>query len=288
MYWPTACGKTALTIELAKQYNSEVINADSRQIYRGMNIGTGKVTEEEMQGIPHHLLDILDIHEMYGVGEFAPEARRIIAEIHARGKLPILSGGTGLFIDAVIWNFSIPEVPADWAYRDELEAFREKEGNEALWQKLNEIDPDYASELDPRNYRYVIRGLEIFKATGKSKKVLGQKTESPYDFLRITPYDGDREKLYEKINRRVEEMFRAGLIEEVSNLLANYELQPASSTTDEILEKLPGLNAIGYREILPYLAQTQSLERTLELVQQNNRHYAKRQLTWFRRYNPLI
>ncbi len=192
-----------------------MINADSRQIYRGMNIGTGKVTAEEMQGVPHHLLDILDIHEMYGVGEFAPEARRIIAEIYARGKLPILSGGTGLFIDAVVGNFSIPEVPADWEYRDELEIFREKEGNEALWQKLNKIDPDYASELDPRNYRYVIRGLEIYKATGKSKKALGQKTESPYDFLRITPYDGDREKLYENINLRVKKMFDEGLVEEV-------------------------------------------------------------------------
>lgn len=283
IYWPTACGKTALTIEIAKQYNGEVINADSRQIYRGMNIGTGKVTQEEMQGVPHHLLDILDIHEMYGVGEFAPEARRIIADITARGKLPILSGGTGLFIDSVIGNFTIPEVPADWEYRDELEAFRDKEGNEALWEKLNAVDPDYASELDPRNYRYVIRGLEIWKATWQSKKVLGQKTESPYDFLRITPYDGDREKLYNKINQRVEEMFRMGLIEEVSNLL--WAHNPAD---EDILSLLPGLNAIGYREILPYLAQTQSLERTLELVQQNSRHYAKRQLTWFRRYNPEI
>ena len=288
IYWPTACGKTALTIELAQKYNGEVINADSRQIYRGMNIGTGKVTEEEMQGVPHHLLDILDTHEMYGVGEFAPEARRIIADITARGKLPILSGGTWLFIDAVVWNFTIPEVPADWEYRDELEAFREKEGNEALWGKLNAVDPDYASELDPRNYRYVIRGLEIWKATGQSKKVLGQKTESPYDFLRITPYDGDREKLYQKINQRVEQMFQQGLIDELDGLLKNYELRITNYEIPEILEKLPWLNAIGYREILPYLARTQSLEKTLELVQQNSRHYAKRQLTWFRRYNPEI
>ena len=283
IYWPTACGKTALTIELAKKYNGEVINADSRQIYRGMNIGTGKVTEEEMQGVPHHLLDILDIHEMYGVGEFAPEARKIIADITARSKLPILSGGTGLFIDAVIWNFTIPEVPADWDYRDELEAFRDKEGNEALWEKLNAVDPDYAKVLDPRNYRYVIRGLEVWKATGHSKMELGQQTESPYDFLRITPYDGDREKLYQKINKRVEEMFHSGLIDEVSNLLGDNN--PAD---ENILSILPWLNAIGYREILPYFAHTQSLERTLELVQQNNRHYAKRQLTWFRRYNDAI
>lgn len=283
IYWPTACGKTALTIELALKYNGEVINADSRQIYRGMNIGTGKVTEEEMQGIPHHLLDILDIHEMYGVGEFAPEARRIIADITARGKLPILSGGTGLFIDAVVWNFTIPEVPADWEYRDELELFREKEGNEALWEKLNAVDPDYASELDPRNYRYVIRGLEIWKSTGQSKKVLGQKTESPYDFLRITPYNGDREKLYEKINQRVEEMFQLGLIEEVTQLLGKHK-----PTETDILDIFPGLNAIGYREIFPYLVGKETLEKTLELVQQNSRHYAKRQLTWFRRYNDAI
>lgn len=234
------------------------------------------------------MLDILNINEMYGVGEFAPEARRIIADITARGKLPILSGGTGLFIDAVVGNFAIPEVPADWEYRDELEAFREKEGNEALWEKLNAVDPDYASELDPRNYRYVIRGLEIWKATGQSKKVLGQKTESPYDFLRITPYDGNREKLYNKINQRVEEMFRGGLVEEVDGLLKNYEWRITNDEIPEILEKLPWLNAIGYREVLPYLAETQSLEKTLELVQQNSRHYAKRQLTWFRRYNSEI
>ena len=328
IYWPTACGKTALTIDLAKKYNGEVINADSRQIYRGMNIGTGKVTAGEMEGVPHHMLDILDIHEMYGVGEFAPEARYIIADITARGKLPILSGGTGLFIDAVIWNFTIPEVPADWEYRDELEAFRDKEGNEALWEKLNAVDPDYASELDPRNYRYVIRGLEIWKATGQSKKVLGQKTESPYDFLRITPYDGDREKLYQKINQRVEQMFQQWLIEEVLKLLEPYfpdfpgtfgdkstqnhweEINSLSTSAsdnqvswrsnsissqtlssdivNQVIDRLPGLNAIGYREILPYLAGTQSLEKTLELVQQNSRHYAKRQLTWFRRYNPRI
>jgi tRNA dimethylallyltransferase len=301
IYWPTACGKTSLTIELAKKYEGEVVNADSRQIYRGMNIGTGKIRPEEMEWIPHHMLDIRDISGLYGVGEFAPEARRIIAEIHARGKLPILSGGTWLFIDSVVGNFTIPEVVADWAYRDELEEFRIKEGNEALWQKLNDVDPGYASELDPRNYRYVIRGLEIWKSTGQSKKVLGQKTESPYDFLCITPYDGDREKLYQKINSRVKEMFENWLIEEVFRLIQNtkYKIQNNWSILkdnpqfcplyfvlciEELLREYPGLNAIGYREILPYLAWESSLEKTIELVQQNSRNYAKRQLTWFRRY----
>ncbi|MBP6921341.1 tRNA (adenosine(37)-N6)-dimethylallyltransferase MiaA [Candidatus Gracilibacteria bacterium] len=285
IYGPTACGKTALTIELARKYNGEVINADSRQIYRGMNIGTGKVTEEEMQSIPHHMLDIRDISELYGVGEFAPEARRIIDEIHARGKLPILSGGTGLFIDSVVGNFTIPEVVADWGYRDELEAFRLKEGNDALWEKLYAVDPDYASDLDPRNYRYVIRGLEIWRETGQSKKLLGQKTESPYDFYRMTPYDGNREKLYETINKRVELMFQTGLIEEVQQLMNNEE---GIMKNDGILKELPGLNAIGYREVLDFLADRISLEQALESVQTNSRHYAKRQLTWFRRYNDEI
>ncbi len=284
IYGPTACGKTRMTIELAKKYDGEVVIADSRQIYRGMNIGTGKVTQEEMQWVIHHMLDIRDITEMYGVGEFAPEGRRIIADIHARGKLPILSGWTGLFIDSVVWNFTIPEVKADWEYRDELELFREKEGNEALWKRLHEVDSDYAQDLDPRNYRYVIRGLEIWKETGRSKKVLGQKTESPYDYLRMTPYDGNRDNLYKNINKRVEEMFQLGLVEEVQKLLNNYELRITNYESREILDKLPGLNAIGYREILDNLAGKVSLKQAIEAVQMNSRHYAKRQLTWFRRY----
>ncbi len=290
IYGPTACGKTALTIELAKKYNGEVVNADSRQIYRGMNIWTGKVTHEEMDWIPHHMIDIRDISEMYGVGEFAPEARSIIEDIHTRWKLPILSGWTGLFIDSVVGNFTIPEVKADWQYRDELEDFRQKEWNEALWNKLHAVDPEYASELDPRNYRYVIRGLEIWKETGKSKKVLWQKMESPYDFLRITPYDGNREKLYEKINLRVEQMFQDGLIDEVFQLLQStkYKVQNEGDILKydalNVIRDYPGLNAIGYREILDFFSWKISELEVLNFVQQNNRHYAKRQLTWFRRY----
>lgn len=285
IYWPTACGKTMLTIEEALKCDGEVVIADSRQIYRGMNIGTGKVTTDEMQWIPHHMLDIRDIDELYGVWDFSPEARRIIDDIHARGKLPILSWWTGLFIDAVTHNFSIPEVPADWDLRNELETFRLEKGNEALWNQLNELDPDYARELDPRNYRYVIRWIEVYKATGESKKNLGQKTESPFHLKYLTPYDGNREALYERINHRVEGMFEAGLVEEVHSLLSIYLPRRTNFTTQEaILAKLPWLNAIGYREILPYLAGEQTLKETIDLVQQNSRHYAKRQLTWFRKY----
>lgn len=277
IYWPTACGKTALTVELAKQYNGEVISADSRQIYRGMNIGTGKITPEEMQGIPHHMLDIRDISESYSVGEYVPEAKRIIADIIARGKLPILSWGTGLFIDAIIGNFDLGRAEPDWGYRAELERIRETEWEQKLWDMLAALDPDYAAELDARNYRYVMRGLEVFRATGKSKKSDNRLGEGEYDTFFVTPFDGDREGLYQRINERVLGMFEGGLVEEVSQLIQN-------EGSWEILEKLPGLNAIGYREILPYLAGEQTLERTIELVQQNSRHYAKRQLTWFRRY----
>ena len=168
---------------------------------------------------------------------------------------------------------------ADWAYREELEVFRIAEGNEALWQKLHEVDPVYSAVLDPRNYRYVIRGLEIWKATGHSKMELGQKTESPYDYFRLTPYDGHREQLYININQRVEKMFQAGLIEEVTQLLGKCDPRD-----ENILEQLPGLNAIGYREVLGLLAGKTSREQTLEAIQTNSRHYAKRQLTWFRRY----
>ena len=180
--------------------------------------GQGRVTVEEMQGVPHHMLDILDIHEMYGVGEFAPEARRIIADISARGKLPILSGGTRTFIDAVIGNFTIPEVPADWEYRDELEA--EKETKPSGKSSMPLILTMRASSI----LGTIATSSEALKS-GKpqdTKESARTKTESPYDFLRITPYNGDREKLYQKINQRVEQMFHSGLIEEVSNLLGDH------------------------------------------------------------------
>ncbi len=282
IYWPTACGKTSLTIEIAKQYNWEVISADSRQIYRGMDIGTGKITVEEMQGIPHHMLDIRDIFESYSVGEYVPETKRIISEIHARWKLPILSGGTGLFIDAIIGNFDLWRAEPDWEYRAELEKIREIEWEQKLWDMLAAIDPDYAAELDARNYRYVMRGLEVFRATGKSKKSDHRLREGEYDTFFVTPFDGDRPALYERINERVIGMFEQGLVEEVSQLIYN---KGNIFSTSEILAKYPGLNAIGYREVIDFLTWVNKiLPEAIEAVQTNSRHYAKRQLTWFRRY----
>ncbi len=324
IYWPTACWKTVLTIEMAKQYNWEVISADSRQIYRGMNIGTGKITPEEMQGIPHYMLDIRDITESYSVGEYAPEVKRIISEIHSRGKLPILSWGTGLFIDAVVGNFSLPETAPDWEYRAELEKIRETEWEQKLWDMLFAIDPDYATELDARNYRYVMRALEVFRATGKSKKSIGKLGEEQYDTFFLTPFDGNRAGLYERINERVLGMFEQGLVTEVQQFLQKNKeerrnnkegigslppwqggMKGGCSNISEIkgelgngvdstslrlggaagmTGKLPGLNAIGYREVIDFLTGIKTLPEAIEAVQTNSRHYAKRQLTWFRRY----
>jgi len=285
IYWPTACGKTALTIDLAKKYNGEVISADSRQIYRGIDIGTGKITTEEMQWVPHYMLDICDISEPYSVGEYVPRAIEIITDITARGKLPILSWGTGLFIDAIVWNFDLWRAEPDWEYRAELEKIRETLGEQKLWEMLHEIDPDYASQLDARNYRYVMRGLEVFRATGASKKLPARIEESHYDTFFLTPFDGDREKLYERINERVIGMFENWLVSEVETLLR----QNAFDTFEydicrSIIAKFPWLNAIGYREVIDYLAWIKTLPEAIESVQINSRHYAKRQLTWFRRY----
>ncbi|MCK9272611.1 tRNA (adenosine(37)-N6)-dimethylallyltransferase MiaA [Candidatus Gracilibacteria bacterium] len=273
IYGPTASGKTSLSIDIAKQLNSEIIGADSRQIYKLLNIGTGKITEEEKQNIPHHMIDILDIDQDYSVGEYKKEAEKIINSLHTEGKIPIICGGTGLYIDSIIYNFDIPEVEPDWDYRNKLEELRLEKGNEYLWDMLNKVDPEYAITLSPANYRYVIRGLEIFEKTGKSKLDLKGKSTPKYDVLFLTPYDGDRPKLYDRINARIEEMFESGLIDELKSVL-----KLGYKKTDF------GLNTIGYKEIIEYLDGNITLEECKNLIKQHNRNYAKRQLTWFRKY----
>ena len=218
IYGPTACGKTSLSIELAKYLESEIISADSRQIFRYMNIGTGKVTLEEMQGISHYMLDIRDPDEQYSVGEYQKEAFGIIENIHAQKKVPILCGGTGLYIDALVFHFDIPALEPDWIYRDSLDKIRLEKGNEYLWKILFEKDPDYALTLHYNNHHAVIRALEVLEKTGKSKSELRAKKDPLFDLLFLTPYDGDRAKLYGRINTRIESMFDQGLIEEVKSI----------------------------------------------------------------------
>lgn len=272
IYWPTACGKTDLSIKIAKFLNSEIISTDSRQIFKWLDIWTGKVTEEEKEGIIHHMIDIIEPNQEYSVWEFKKEAEKIIKNIFKKWKIPILCWGTWLYIDSLIYDFKIPKVPADPILREKLEDERIKFWNEFIWKKLQEIDPDYASELHPNNYRYVIRALEVKILTWKSKKEFREEKNLKYDTFFITPYDWNREKLYEKIDLRIKSMFENWLLEEVKDLLTKYK------KTDFWMQ------TIWYKEIIDFFEWKLNFDDCVALVQKHNRNYAKRQLTWFRKY----
>ena len=272
IYWPTACGKTDLSIKIAKFLNSEIISTDSRQIFKWLDIWTGKVTEEEKEWIIHHMIDIIEPNQEYSVWEFKKEAEKIIKNIFKKWKIPILCWWTWLYIDSLIYDFKIPKVPADPILREKLEDERIKFWNEFIWKKLQEIDPDYASELHPNNYRYVIRALEVKILTWKSKKEFREEKNLKYDTFFITPYDWNREKLYEKIDLRIKSMFENWLLEEVRDLLTKYK------ETDFWMQ------TIWYKEIIDFFEWKLSFDDCVALVQKHNRNYAKRQLTWFRKY----
>lgn len=272
VYWPTACWKTGLAIEIAKKMNSEIISTDSRQIFKELNIWTGKVTEEEKEGIIHHMIDIISPDRDYSVWEFKVEAEEKMQEIWQKWKIPILCWGTGLYIDSLIFDFKIPKVPADENLRNKLEEERQKFWNEFIWKKLQELDLKYAEELHPNNYRYVIRALEVKILTWKSKLDFREEKKLKYETFFVTPYDEDRKKLYEKIDKRVAMMFELWLIDEVKNLLKKYK-------KDDFW-----LKTIWYKEVVDFLDWKISFEECVDLVQKHNRNYAKRQLTWFRKY----
>ena len=272
VYWPTACWKTGLAIEIAKKMNSEIISTDSRQIFKELNIWTGKVTEEEKEGIIHHMIDIISPDRDYSVWEFKVEAEEKMQEIWQKWKIPILCWGTGLYIDSLIFDFKIPKVPADENLRNKLEEERQKFWNEFIWKKLQELDPKYVEELHPNNYRYVIRALEVKILTWKSKLDFREEKKLKYETFFVTPYDEDRKKLYEKIDKRVAMMFELWLIDEVKNLLKKYK-------KDDFW-----LKTIWYKEVVDFLEWKISFEECVDLVQKYNRNYAKRQLTWFRKY----
>jgi tRNA dimethylallyltransferase len=268
---PTAVGKTNLSIEMAKRYDGEIISGDSMQIYRGMDIGTAKITEEEMQGIPHHLIDIKEPEESFSVAEFQLLVRAKINEIAKRGKLPIIVGGTGLYIQSVIYDYQFSDVPGDEAFRLELEERAKQIGNEALYKELQAVDPESAAQIHPNNVRRVIRALEIFHLTGKTMQDF-QRKQQP-DLLYETALVGlsmEREKLYDRINQRVDIMVEQGLLEEVKSLY------------NQGLRNCQSIQAIGYKEIYDYLDGSVPWEEAVEQLKQNSRRYAKRQLTWFR------
>lgn len=268
---PTAVGKTKLSIELAKRFNGEIISGDSMQIYRGMDIGTAKITTEEMEGIPHYLIDIKNPDESFSTAEFQELVRMKIAEISSRGKIPMIVGGTGLYIQSVIYDYQFTEVPSDPNFRSLLEKEAEEHGPEWLHEKLKDADPESASRIHPNNVRRVIRALEIVHCTGKTASEL-QENQSP-ELLYDTALIGltmDREMLYNRINLRVDLMRRQGLLDEVKFF---YE---------KGLRDCQSIQAIGYKELYDYFDGEISLEEAIENLKQNSRRYAKRQLTWFR------
>jgi len=272
IYGPTACGKTSLSLQVAKSLQTEIISTDSRQIYQGMNLGTWKILPEEMQGIPHHMIDFLSPDTPYSVWEYHESAKKVLSQLLENGKIPILVWGTGLYIDSLVYDFVIPAVPACETLRAELEAQAWEFWKDFVYQKLVNLDPEYAKELHPNNLNYVIRAIEVKMLSWKSKKDYRTEKTLLYDTLFLTPYDQDRAKLYEKIDARILQMFEAGLVEEVQELLEKYS--PHS----------PWLLSIGYKEVNDYLEWKISLEACKALVQKHNRNYAKRQLTWFGRY----
>lgn len=268
---PTAVGKTNLSIELAKKFDGEIISGDSMQIYKGMDIATAKISKEEMQGVPHHLIDILEPDESFSVAQFQELVRKKITEITSRGKVPFIVGGTGLYIQAVLYDYQFQETATDTAFRTKLEEMAQAEGTLTIHDMLNKVDSEAAAAIHHHNVRRVIRALEVFHVTGRKMSDIQreQKQESLYDSALIG-LTMERNVLYERINKRVEQMLEIGLLEEVQHF---YE---------KGIRDCQSLQAIGYKEIYKYYDGLLSLEDSIEELKQNSRRYAKRQLTWFR------
>ncbi|MBO5333456.1 MAG: tRNA (adenosine(37)-N6)-dimethylallyltransferase MiaA [Clostridia bacterium] len=270
---PTASGKTSLSIEIAKHFLGQVVSADSMQIYEKMNIATAKPTDDEMQGIPHHLIGFQPIDKKFSVAEYVTLAKECIEKIHNQGGLPIVAGGTGLYVDSLIQNIQFSKEDSNTELRNELTKMFDEKGAEFMLELLREIDPETAEKLHLNDKSRIIRALEIFKATGKTmteQKILSREEESPFDVLYIGINYRDRNVLYDRINRRVDIMVENGLLDEAKDFY-----NTSRDTT--------ACQAIGYKELAPYFNGEKSLEDCLESLKIETRHYAKRQLTWFRK-----
>jgi tRNA dimethylallyltransferase len=274
---PTAVGKTTLSMEIAKKFHGEIISGDSMQIYRGMDIGTAKASKEEQALVSHHLIDIVNPDEAFSVAMFQEKASQLISEIQAREHLPIIVGGTGLYIESLCYGFQFSEGGSDEAFRSRQMEFLQQHGEQALHDKLNAIDPITAERLHRNDYRRVIRALEINHVTGKpmSEHLSGQKKESPYE-LCLVGLTMDRALLYKRIEARIDEMLEQGLIAEIHSLLAQ------GYTKD-----LVSMQGLGYKEIVGYLEGQYDETDAIILLKKNTRHYAKRQLSWFRHMKEI-
>ncbi|MDR0947933.1 MAG: tRNA (adenosine(37)-N6)-dimethylallyltransferase MiaA [Lachnospiraceae bacterium] len=276
---PTAIGKSSLAVTLAKQIGGEVVSADSMQVYRGMNIGSAKITTEEMRGIPHHGIDILDPWEEFHVVKFQQMAKQAITEIHERGRIPILTGGTGFYIQAILYDIDFTQMEQDNEYRLQLEQTAQQKGASYLHEQLQKVDPKSAQTIHPHNSKRIIRALEFHKLSGCpiSEHNNSQHEKEPAYQTSFFVLTDDRAKIYERINKRVEDMIAAGLVAEVQ------ELQNKGCH-----DKMTSMQGLGYREILAYLNKKCTLDQAIDDIKKNTRHFAKRQLTWFRRERETI
>lgn len=276
---PTASGKTALSVALAKAFDGEIINADSMQIYKNLDVGTAKPGVEERQGIPHYLLDFLPPETPYSVADFTAAADPLIHEIAGRGKLPLVVGGTGLYITSLLNGMAFAPEKTDPAIRARLQAQADAEGGAALYAKLQSVDPGYAAQVHPNNLPRVIRALELYEATGRKmseERVNAKPPEPPYRSLCLCLTCRDRAALYDRIGRRVDLMVQNGVLDEAKQV---YDHRDTYRTAAQ---------AIGYKEFFPYFEGTASLDDCTEKLKQATRNYAKRQLTWFRRQNDAV
>ncbi|MBQ2938313.1 MAG: tRNA (adenosine(37)-N6)-dimethylallyltransferase MiaA [Clostridia bacterium] len=275
---PTASGKTNLSIELAKTINGEIISADSMQIYKDMDIGTAKPTEEEMQGIKHYLLDFVSPEERYSVAQYKQDAKMAIKEILSKGKTPIIVGGTGLYVDSLIYEIEYNDIEIDENYRKELEEIVEKEGLQKLYEQALKIDPTAMEKISENDKKRIMRVLEIYHSTGKTKtqqELESRRKPVEYDY-KVFAINWDRDVLYQRINKRVDIMLEQGLIEEVKDILEKYEKFPTA------------MQGLGYKEVVQYINGIYTKEEMIEKVKMETRRYAKRQLTWFRKNKNTI
>lgn len=275
---PTASGKTALSIELAKRIEGEIVSCDSMQIYQEMDLGTAKPTKEETQGIQHHLIDFVSPDERYSVADYKKDAKRAIKEILQKGKTPIVVGGTGLYIDSLIYEIEYQNIEFDETYREELEKQVQEKGLEELYQQAKKIDPEAIQKISKKDKKRILRILEIYHATGKNKteqEKESRKKEVEYDY-QVYALNWERDKLYERINKRVDMMMEQGLIEEVEEIYHKYDKFPTA------------MQGLGYKEVVEYLEGKTTKEEMTEKIKQETRRYAKRQLTWFRKNKQTI
>lgn len=276
---PTAVGKTELSISLAKKLDAEIISADSMQVYRQMNIGSAKITREEMQGVPHHLVDVLEPDEEFHVVRFQEMAKKAMEEIYARGRLPLLVGGTGFYIQALLYDIDFQEAGENEEIRSSLLKEAREKGNQVLHDRLRQVDEASALAIHPNNVKRVIRALEFYLTTGRQisrHNAEQKKRQSPYDFRYIVLH-ARREELYRRIDLRVDRMVEAGLVEEVRGL-----------RDQGYTKEMVSMQGLGYKEILDYLEGNSSLSEAVYRIKRDTRHFAKRQLTWFRREPDVI